>query len=499
MEKKDHDLNKQLETIINLIPGMIYCKNKDDVVTMVNQNFADSLKLDKKDIIGKTTFDLFPKDQANKFRKVDLEIIKSGKVKLNYEESGDFPDGKVYTITSKVPFIDDKGEISGIVGLSIDITERKKMEDKLKESKEKFCKAFESNAIPMGISELESGRFVEVNNIFLKNLDFKKEEVIGKSGADLNLWVEGDYNGLLKLIEEKGSVTNMDLLTRTKNGNIRHSLFSASKIIINNKPYLLTMANDITERVEAEKKLKESEENYRRAYEHENFYKDLFTHDMNNILQSMLMSLELSEIELENIDNFVEIKKILGGIKDQINRGTNLVNNVNKFSQIDTSTIKLYHFDVIEGLKQSIKIAEKISGDKKVEISIDSKCNNPKILADEFLIDVFENILINAIKHNNNQIVKINVNISIIYENQNELLRVEFKDNGKGIPESRKKTIFDRGVCCEVKSESGLGLGLSLTKKIVDRYNANIWIEDNDQNDISKGSVFIITFPLKAN
>ncbi len=497
MEEKYQALSKQLETIIDIIPGMIYCKNKDDIVTLVNQNFADSLKLDKKDIIGKTTFDLFPKDQAESFRKDDLKIINSGKARLNFEESGDFPDGKVYALTSKVPYNDDKGEISGIVGLSIDITERKLMEKKLKESEEKFMKAFESNAIPMGIAEYETGKFIEVNNILLKNLGFKKEEVIGKTGADLNLWVEGDYKGLLNLIEEKGNITNMELKTRTKNGDIRFSLFSVVKIIINNKPYILTMANDITERVKAEKNLKESEEKYRKAYEHENFYKDLFAHDMNNILQSMLLSLELSEIK--NIENSEQIRKSLRDIKRQIKRASNLVNNVNKFSEIESSKNNFSIIDIIDVLKQAITTAEKISNEKKVKVCIDNRCESPKVLADGFLLDVFENILINAIIHNKNPLVEINLKISNIYKNQEKLLKIEFKDNGKGIPNQIKKVLFNRVIYNQDKSVSGLGLGLSLIKEILNRYDAKIWIEDNDPNDISKGSIFIITFPLKTN
>jgi len=133
-EAKYKILSNELETILDLIPGMLFCKDQNDVLTRVNQNFADLLNSKKEDIIGKTTFDLFPKDQAEVFRKHDLEVINTGKPKLNIEEVADFPGKKIWSTTSKVPYYNDKGEINGIIGLSIDISERKKIEQELKSS-----------------------------------------------------------------------------------------------------------------------------------------------------------------------------------------------------------------------------------------------------------------------------------------------------------------------------------------------------------------------------
>jgi len=136
-EERYKNLSNELETIIDLIPGWLFCKDKNDVVTHVNQNFADSLNLEKEQVIGKTSFDLFPIEQAEDFRKDDLEVITSGEPKLNIEESADFPDGKVWAITNKAPYYNEKGDTMGIIGLSIDITERKQTEKRLKET-EKF-------------------------------------------------------------------------------------------------------------------------------------------------------------------------------------------------------------------------------------------------------------------------------------------------------------------------------------------------------------------------
>ena len=497
IKKKYLELSKQLETIINIIPGLLYCKDKNDIITLANQQYANLLKKNKKDILGKTTYDLFSKEHAEAFHKVDKEIIKTGKAKLNYEVKGDFPNGKGYFLTSKVPLIDDKGKINGIVGLSIDITERKKMEEKLRYSEEMFSKAFHTNFLVNSITEYETGRLVEVSELALNNLGMTKEEVIGKSPTELGLWPEGQdlEKDILKILEEKGTVNNMPIQTRTADGDIRHSLMSINKITINDKLYHLNMVLDITDRVKMENELKESEEKYKKAYEHENFYKDLFAHDMNNILQSMMLSLELSEIKLGKLENVKETKDILKEIKEQINRGANLVENVNRFSELDKLNIKLNNIDVIGVLEKSINIAKKISK-KKVEISITKTYNNPIILADEFLFDVFENILINAIKHNKNEIVKIDIHILKISQNQDHLLKMEFKDNGRGINVAIIDSLFSRVIYCKDRSVSGMGFGLTLVKRILNNYNAEIQVKNNDSNEISKGATFILTFPL---
>jgi signal transduction histidine kinase len=116
------------------------------------------------------------------------------------------------------------------------------------------------------------------------------------------------------------------------------------------------------------------------------------------------------------------------------------------------------------------------------------------IQADELLKDVFENILINAVKHNDNPNIEIVIKTSKLQDDGIFFLQIEFIDNGKGIPEARRKSIFTRGFK-EDRSVSGMGLGLSLVKTITDKYNAKILIESRVQEDYSKGTNFKLLFP----
>lgn len=145
-----------------------------------------------------------------------------------------------------------------------DITKLKLTEEALKLSEEKFLKAFQFSPSWMVISTLEEGRYIEVNEAFLKSIGFRREEVIGKTSLELNIWVDPeDRKGIVSEIKEKGFVLNREVKRRKKSGEILDTLFSGILIEIEGKNYILSSTLDITERKKAENELKVSEERYR--------------------------------------------------------------------------------------------------------------------------------------------------------------------------------------------------------------------------------------------
>jgi len=102
--------------------------------------------------------------------------------------------------------------------------------------------------------------------------------------------------------------------------------------------------------------------------------------------------------------------------------------------------------------------------------------------------------LFNAIKHNNEPIPEILIKISKLQKDERNYIRIEFIDNGRGIEGNRKKSIFKRGFNDD-RSTSGMGLGLSLVKKIIESYDGDIWVEDKVEGDYTKGSKFIVLIP----
>ncbi len=134
-EKKYKSLSNELETILDLLPVVIFYKDTRNNFIRVNKYFAEVQNLTKKEMEGKSCFELFPKNQAQKYWDDDLEVINSGKPKLNFEESWESAEGTRWVNTNKVPYIDERGEVKGVLGIALDITDRKLAEEQLKSSR----------------------------------------------------------------------------------------------------------------------------------------------------------------------------------------------------------------------------------------------------------------------------------------------------------------------------------------------------------------------------
>ena len=378
-----------------------------------------------------------------------------------------------------------------------DITEQKSAEFKLKESEEKYRHLYDNSPFSIVLFDLK-GIIIDYNSTLKNFLGYERENIIGKSFLELGLFTPEMVPILKKRLIRYVNGEKLDpieLQIYKKDGTLAWVNPTVSITHIGEETIILIMFQDITERKNTEEKLKETEENYRIAYERENFYKDLFMHDTSNILQSMLMSLEMCEYKIKAIDVFDELKDIIYIFRDQIYRGANLVNNVRKFSEFYDSNKLLKVIKVKPVLEDAEKIIKNISNQKQVNIKHENLKEDYIIKADDFLIDVFENVLINAVRHNDNQFTEINVKFSEILEKGNKSLRIEFIDNGRGIPDFQKEGIFKKGDKRD-RSVSGLGLGLSLVKSILERYDAKIWVKNRIKDDYTQGSNFILLFPL---
>jgi len=388
-------------------------------------------------------------------------------------------------------------KILAILAIGHDVTEKREAQLKLKESEEKYRHLYNNSPFSIVLFDLK-GTIIDFNSTLENFLGYERDTFIGKDFLEIGLF-KPEMVPILKkrliLYVSGETLDTIELQIYKKNGTIAWVNPSVTLTHIGGETVILIMFQDITSRKKAEEKLKESEENYRKAYERENFYKDLFTHDASNILQSMLMSLEMCEFKVNNLNISDDIKNSINLFKDQIKRGADLVKNVKKFSELYESDGLLKNLRVKAVLEDAEKIVRNISNYKKIDIKYDNLKEDYLIQADDFLINVFENILINAAKHNDNQFTEIFVKFSEIQENGKKLLKMEFIDNGRGIPDFKKESIFNRGDIKD-RSVSGLGLGLWLVKSITDRYNAKIWVENKIRDDYTQGSNFVIIFPL---
>jgi PAS domain S-box-containing protein len=159
-----------------------------------------------------------------------------------------------------------KIEVNGqpaIIGTLLDITERKRAEQALLESEEKFSKAFRSSPAAVTLTtlqEIQTSRIVDINESFLQITGYQRDEIVGLTVLDLNLWVDTSARAaMFQALQTSGSVRNLEMRFRRKSGEIGVALLSAEIIQLKGEACLLTVTIDITDRKQAQEALEQSE------------------------------------------------------------------------------------------------------------------------------------------------------------------------------------------------------------------------------------------------
>lgn len=247
------------------------------------------------------------------------------------------------------------------------------------------------------------------------------------------------------------------------------------------------VSRNITERKKFEEKL-------RNSLNTTEFYKDLLAHDMANVLNNIHSSINLLKMreKSEKISN--NKKKLWKLLNHQIKRGTTLISNVRKLSLVDEEEFFLEKMDLKKLLKQAIKSLHPQFQDNELHIIEKYPEESVMVNGNNLLLDAFENILLNGCIHNDNEKICLWIEISKEKENEKASLKIEFKDNGRGITDVRKQLIFNRDHKKGILSK-GMGIGLSLVSKIISNCEGRIWVENRIKNEETLGSNFIIILP----
>ena len=343
-----------------------------------------------------------------------------------------------------------------------------------------------------------NGNFTYINDYICRYLGFSKKQLIGKSYTSmLNKETYKEVYEIFNLVYKnnlpKGTfeskVIRHDGQERTFEGTFYLRYDTSGK-----KVGFYGFTRDISEQKEAVQKLKKSEEKYREAYNRAELYKDLFYHDINNILSNIKLSIDISEKYLNEPGKEREIKDLYELIKGQFKRGTKLITNVRKLSNLENLEKSLKSVKAIKILEEAIKFVQNSRSSKNINIRIITSEKKIITRANEFLIDVFDNLLINAVNYNENPKKEVLIKISRQTKVNIGYIKFEFIDNGIGISDKRKELIFKEGFSKE-KGSKGMGFGLTLVKKIIESYKGEIWIEDRVKGDYSHGSNFVFLIP----
>jgi PAS domain S-box-containing protein len=260
-----------LHTLMDNLPASIYFKDRESRFTRINLAHANLFELSHPaEAVGKTDFDFFTAEHAQQAHRDEQEIIRTGQPVVGKEEKETWPDGHVtWARTTKMPLRDAKGNIFGTFGVSYDITERRLVEEALRDSEERF-RGFVQNATVGIYRTTPQGRILLANPSLVRMLGYEDFEAL----AARNLEAEGfepHYRRRIfcERLDQDGEVIGLEDAWTRRDGSVIFVRESArafrsqdGKIL-----YYDGIVEDITERKRAEEALRDSEEKYRVIYE----------------------------------------------------------------------------------------------------------------------------------------------------------------------------------------------------------------------------------------
>ncbi|MFO7797849.1 MAG: PAS domain-containing protein [Promethearchaeati archaeon] len=494
--------NKMQEKYVleNLIEHIVFQDNNHTIL-WANEAAIKSINADLSDLVGKKCYEVWA-NRSTPCENCPVEAaIKSGKSEIGQQSTYD---GRGWYIKG-FPVKDTYNNIIGAIEYTIDITEWSNLEKELLNKTRLMHKITETSPVAITLLNLE-GNIIFSNKRAKEIFGLKREEMLSRK-YNSKEWQIHDLDGnpfpdeelpFRKVIERKKPYYGIKHRITNSDGDMKYLSINAAPLFGENKELIniVTSIEDITEQKKTEQKLIESEKKYREAYSQINLYKDIFAHDINNILQNISTSIELLDIysnESYVSDNFNEIIKI---IEKQVMRGANLNSNINVLSQLENKIESLKPINALTYLRKSVnKIKDHMKYDKNIEIEIKRLPvgNDVYIRANSLIEYLFDNILLNSILHNKNDLITIEINIARKEIEDSDYLTIEFIDNGVGFIDDFKKEIFRNSK--EYKRLEGIGLGFMLIKKIIETYVGKIEIENRNADDPSQGSRFLLVLP----
>ncbi len=495
-QKKAEDFLKKSENektyILNGISELIVFQDAKNNIIWANKAAGDSVGIPQEELIGQKCFEVWHN------REIPCEIcpvnraVKTGQSEVDHIIS---PDKREWIIKG-FPIRDDNINLLGIVEVAENISGQKTTERKLKESEGKYRELFNNMGSCVAVYEaIDNGNdflFKDFNLAAKKVNKIKREDTVGKS--IVNIFPGVNDCGLFEIIQRvwKTGIPEHHPISYYRDERIHG--WRENYVYKLPTGEVVDVYEDVTKNKLAINQRKISEEKYRREYSRTNLYKDIFTHDINNILQNILSSIELSKIFSSSPNKKKEFEEVTNLIYEEVIRGKNLVSNVQKMADVEKLKISISSIESFDILKQTIVLLKQNYPHKKIIIGIEASQDEYYVFANELLKNVFENIFFNCVTHNRNSNIEILVEISNEKKDGVDYIKYEFTDNGMGIPDSMKKNIFVREYN-ENEIPSGIGLGLLIINRILESYKGEIKVEDRIKGDYSRGSNFIVIIP----
>ncbi|TFF99560.1 MAG: PAS domain-containing sensor histidine kinase, partial [Promethearchaeota archaeon] len=453
----------------------------------VNKAACENLGYNYEELTNMSVPDIDPVHHSQIYKQTWEKMKNDGT--YTFETKHKSRDGRIYPVRVSINYLNYHGkELS--IAFAIDLTEQKKAKERLKASEEKYRLLFRNSPYSIFLINME-GKILDCNQATVDLLGFPREEIIGSSHRELAIHPEENINTFIKRFVKliKGeSVEPMETQLYTKDKKLIWVHIRSSLIKIDNDYYIQTIIQNIDKRKRAEselRKLNKIKSELLKRTSHElktplvsikgftNLLTEFYSHEFNEDIMSYIGEIKYACNRLEDlIKDILQTSKLKSGDKVIQKSEVNLTKLIRRIVDQLKGFIKLRNHQLKMDLSQKMII----------------KCEKQKIA------DVISNLLSNAIKYTpSNGLIKIKSTLEDGYA------VISIQDSGIGLTESEKEKIFTQfgkieryGQGFDVVSE-GSGLGLYISKKIIELHNGEIWVESEGRN---KGSTFYFSLPI---
>ena len=491
--KRSEKRLREYERVVEGLVDMIVVVDRDYRYIIANRSFLNYRDMEKEQVIGHRVDEVLEKEIFESVVKEKMDECFGGKV-VQYELKYDYPTlGPRALFASYFPIAGPTG-VERIACVLRDITERKRAEEKLRKSEDRFSKAFRQSPLAITISTEAEGLYLDANESFLKMTGYTRGEVVGHTSSELTFWASPSLRAdLLRPLRVGGRVTNHRMEFRTSTGEIRQAELSWEEIEVDGHSCLLSFMRDITEtqRLEAQ---------FRQAQKMEAVGRLAggVAHDFNNMLSVII---GYSDLSIDLIPSESLVKRYLVQIKKASERAALLTRQLLAFSRQQIVFPRILDLnDVVNNLSAMLL---RMVGES---ISVSFRPTRPlgTIEADPGQIEqILMNLVVNArdaMPHGGEIIVATaHAELDEQYVSEHagsqggRHVVLAISDTGCGIEESIKSKIFEPFFTTKGIGQ-GTGLGLSTVYGIVTQSKGSISFD----SEAGKGTTFKVYFPRIA-
>jgi two-component system, OmpR family, aerobic respiration control sensor histidine kinase ArcB len=500
-----------LKNVIECLPGNIYWKDRQGTYlggnAYPNKKSGDvkpQVHFSEQTVTGKNDYDFFPKAVAEQYRKNDIDVMENQK-ELTLEESAILPNGDaIIQLSTKRPLYNESGQVVGVVGSNVDISDLKEREKSLIEKRDSAIHDLEYIISKMpGYIYWKNTRseYMGCNERLAKASNLETpSDIMGKTDYDFEWgkdqaaqFVEDD-----KYIMRTGEslVTEYELPQTREDGKNLYIRTDKMPFYDNNGKIigLLAIAIDITDQKELERILIEEKNKAEQA----NLVKTEFIRNMEHDIRTPFSGVwGMANYLWEQEENAAR-KEYLGYITQCAKELLDYCNGILDFSRIESGLLAVVDkkFELEKVVDSVINIEYPIAIHKKLELRTDYDKDIPKVLlGDRYRIyRMLLNLLSNAIKFTEEGHVELKVCLLNKTE-KSALVRFIVEDTGIGIPDSKQEYIFEKFSRLSLSNKGiykGIGLGLRVVKQFMHEIGGEIDVI----SEVGKGTQFICTIPF---